>query len=144
MRSDPIRSDPIRSDLTQPPPLSHLIVLVRGLQHLPLDCASSTWSTILCGAIVLSVGRRFTWDRTAKGRIFRPTTAARAYNTYRAALCAQLRSDCSSLTLVHVDNPFSGPDILDSPAHRELCEGWNQVSYTHSIDPPIPLGTEIY
>ena len=43
-----------------------------------------------------------------------------------------------------VDNPFSGPDILDSPAHRELCEGWNQVSYTHSIDPPIPLGTDIY
>ena len=48
------------------------------------------------------------------------------------------------LTLVRVYNPFSGPDILDSPAHRELCEGWNQVSYTTSIDPPIPLGTEIY
>ena len=55
----------------------------------------------------------------------------------RSYVCNSLiyeKTDTISLTLVPTYNPFSGPDILDSPAHRELCEGWNQVSYTHSID----------
>ena len=37
----------------------------------------------------------------------------------RAHTCT--RDGDLTLTLVDVDNPFLDPDILDSPAHGELC-----------------------